>query len=340
MKRKGIIIFSVVCIILVLFSIGIVVRLQSRIEPNPVGTVGNTAGNLYNGGVFCENDGYVYFSNPHDGNALYRMLPDETEQEKLIATEIGSINAAGDYIYFYQKGSGSGEGFGYVFDSTGVFRAEKKNPKRITCLDQIRGSHLVLADNTLYYNTISSADGDSLKKVDMDGENMEVLLKAPVTPACIDRSTLYFANADGNNHLMSLSAGSKNAAAFLAEDVYMPIVDGSTIYYIDMHNNYALASFDSLTGTKTFLTREWVDTYNISDSYIYYQTAGDAPQLKRMSKDGTFSEAVADGAYYNISLTSQYAYFTKFGTDRPIYKTPVNGAVFVSTLQATPQAGF
>ena len=32
---------------------------------------GSTAGNLYNGGLFCEYDGTVYFSNPSDGGKLY-----------------------------------------------------------------------------------------------------------------------------------------------------------------------------------------------------------------------------------------------------------------------------
>ena len=50
---------------------------------NPPGTVGNTAGNLYNSGLFCEYDGTVYFSNAADNGALYSMNVDETEVKKL-----------------------------------------------------------------------------------------------------------------------------------------------------------------------------------------------------------------------------------------------------------------
>ena len=32
---------------------------------------GNTAGNLYNGGLFCEYNGVIYFSNPNDNGRLY-----------------------------------------------------------------------------------------------------------------------------------------------------------------------------------------------------------------------------------------------------------------------------
>lgn len=340
MKRKIITIFSIACIVLVLIVTGVVVHFNNRIEKNPEGTVGNTAGNLYNGGLFCENDGYVYFSNPYDSYALYRMRPDETEMEKLIETETCSINAAGKYFYFYQKGSGSGEGFGYMISTTGVYRAEKENPNKIACLDRVLSDNIVLADNTIYYNTAKQSEGVSLKKIDIDGENAQVLLDYKVIPACVDNSSLYFCNTVNNGHLMELKQGSTKPNDILAEDIYMPVVDGNTVYYIDIHNNYSLVSYDMLSGEKTVLTSDRTDLYNISDFYIYYQTAGDSPQLKRVSKDGAFSEVVADGAYCDINVTSQFVYFHNFRTDSPIYKTPVNGDVSVSTFDAAKQAGF
>lgn len=340
MKRKIITIFSIICIAVAFIATGIVVQLNQRIVKNPVGTVGNTAGNLYNGGLFCEDDGYVYFSNPYDTYALYRMRPNETEMEKLIETETSSINAAGKYFYFYQKGSGSGEGFGYMISTTGVYRAEKENPKKIECLDRVLSETMVLADNSIYYNTAKQAEGVNLKKIDIDGDNGEVLLNYKITPACVNNSALYFNNTVDNGHLMQLPLGSKNAADILPEDMYMPIVDGTTVYYIDIHNNYALVSYDMSNGQKAFLTTERTDMYNISDLYIYYQTAGDTPQLKRISKDGRFSEVVAEGVYRNINVTSEYVYFQKYGTERPVYKTPVNGIVSVSTFDAAKLTGF
>ena len=37
--------------------------LTKRIVTSTPGMVGNTAGNLYNLGLFCESDGMIYFSN-------------------------------------------------------------------------------------------------------------------------------------------------------------------------------------------------------------------------------------------------------------------------------------
>lgn len=338
MKRKTTIILFVILIISIIAGAGIAVTLSRKVPKNPVGTVGNTAGNLYNGGLFCEDDGYVYFANPYDGDAMYRMKPDETAMEKLISTEVGSINAAGKYIYYYQKSSGAGVGFGYIISTTGVYRAEKKNPRKSFCLDKVLSENLVLADSSLYYNTSNLSEGIRFKKIDIDGSNRETLFDYKVIPACAADSTLYFSNTTDNSYLLSLRLGSKSTSVLLPEDVYMPVVDGNTVYYIDIHNNYALVRYELATGTKTVLADERTDMFNMSDLYIYYQTAGDTPMLKRVSKDGSFSEVVAEGAYRNISLTSQYAYFTRFGADTPIYKTPVNGAVNVTVFDNALQA--
>ena len=114
MKKK---IITAVCLLSVLalcITIFVVSSIRRKIPENPPGTVGNTSGNLYNKGLFCEKDGYVYFANAYDGSALYSMRSDETDMKKLIPTEVTSINTDGNYLYYYQASSGSGEGFGYV----------------------------------------------------------------------------------------------------------------------------------------------------------------------------------------------------------------------------------
>lgn len=332
MRKKVITIFSVICIILVFICAGVIIHLSQRIEQNPEGTIGNTAGNLYNGGLFCEDDGYVYFSNPYDNYALYRMTPKETDFEKLIATETGSINAAGKYFYYYQKGSGSGEGFGYMISTTGIYRAEKKNPQKVKCLDRILSDTIVLADNSIYYNTAGQSTGLSLKRVDITGKTKESILDYLVTPACVYNSTLYFNNTVDNGHLMAIAPGSARATSTLKEDVYMPVVDGKNVYYIDVHDNYSLACYNMSSRTKLTLVPERVDMFNISDNYIYYQTAGKNPQFKRVTNTGASPEVIAEGAYCNINITSEYVYFTEFNTDTPVYKTPVNGEINVSTF--------
>lgn len=339
MKRKIITVISIICIAALCIGAAIAVSLSHKIPGNPVGTVGNTAGNLYNNGIFCEDDKYVYFANPYDNGSLYRMKPDETDISKLISTQVCSINSGGDYLYYYQKSIGSGEGFGYMFNATGIYRASKKNTSKLSCLDKVFGSNVVLADNSLYYN-VSAEDGTFLKKIGIDSKEPKILLTNPIVPACVDNSTLYYQNTKTDLHLMGIDLTNDRVYQVLSDDtdIYMPIVDGNELYGIDIHNNYALLRIDLSTGEKTILDETRTDMLNLSDQYVYYQTSGDNPQFKRVSRDGSRTDVIANGAYNTISLTSQYVYFIQFGSEVPVYKIPLDGDLSISTFDAALQA--
>lgn len=336
MKKRVITIICVVFVILICAGLGLAGYLSKRIPKNPEGTIGNTAGNLYNNGLFCENDGLVYFANAYDNNALYVMRPDESEMKKLIATETSSINADGRYLYYYQGGTGSGTGLGYVINTTGVYRAAKNGSSGSVCLDRALGKYVLLADNTVYYT--DSDKTIALKKVSTNGKDKAVLLELDILPVSVQNSTFYYMNNADNLHLMALDLKTNTSRQVLAYDIYMPIIEGNMVYGIDIHDNYSLISMNTSDGTLTLLDSARTDMLNLTDDYIYYQTSGDTPQLKRIRRDGSDMEVVADGTYSNINATSQYVYFTKFGSDIPVYKTPSYGAVNVTSFDAAAQA--
>lgn len=338
MKRKIIISICIICIVLVCAGLAVTNYMMNRIPKNPEGTVGNTSGNLYNNGLFCESEGYVYFANAYDSNALYCMKPDETEMKKMVYTEVASLNADSKFLYYYQGGSGSGTGtgLGFMISTTGVYRASKKDPSNVACLDRVNGKYVLLADNDVYYT--NSGDEVSLRKASIDGKTKETLLSLDILPVSVQNSTFYYMNNEKDLHLMALDLKTKTSRQVLAEDVYMPIIEGSTVYGIDVHDNYSLVRIDTTSGTKTLLDNSRVDMLNAADGYIYYQTSGDTPQLKRIRRDGTGMEVVAEGTYTNINATSQYVYFTKFGSAMPVYKTSVSGPVNVTTFDAASQA--
>lgn len=336
MKRKVIIIICFCFCALICVGLIIMSNIQKRIPENPAGTIGNTSGNLYNGGLFCENDGYVYFSNPYDGRSLYCMRPDESEMKKLVPTQVGSINADGKFLYYYQGGSGGNAGFGFLISTTGVFRTQKDNPRNIACLDRVLGKYVILADNTVYYSCAD--DGVSLMSIGIDGENKETLLDLDILPVSVQDSTFYYINNEEDLHLMAYDLRSKSSRQVLLDDIYMPIIEGNTIYGIDIHDNYSLVRLNMSTGEKTLLDSDRTDIINVTDGYIYYQTSGKTPQLKRIRRDGSDMAVVRDGAHSNINATSGYVYFTGFGSMTPMYKTPASGPVNVTTFDAASAA--
>ncbi|MCD8039392.1 MAG: DUF5050 domain-containing protein [Lachnospiraceae bacterium] len=336
MKKRVIAIICIAFIVAGCALLAVYEHIQSSVPENPAGTVGNTSGNLYNGGLFCENDGYVYFSNAYDSGTLYRMLPDESAVEKLSSASVSSINADGKFLYFYQSGSSGSAGLGYLINSYGVFRMAKEKADNISCLDRVLGQYVILADNTVYYTSLES--DVSLMSLGTDGSDKEMLLQLDILPVSVQDSTFYYINNTDNLHLMALDLNTKTSRQVLSEDVYMPIIEGNTVYGIDIHDNYSLISLDISTGEKTLLDSDRTDMLNVTDSYIYYQTSGETPQLKRIRRDGSDMEIVMDGAYSNINATSRYVYFTDFNSDVPVYRTSVSGAVSVAAFDAASDA--
>lgn len=330
MKKKTIAIIAALCVVIAGVAVGNFFYKKSQVHINPEGTVGNTCGNLYNNGLFCEDEEYVYFSNPYDNYALYRMRADETEMQKVMSTQTKSLNIDDKYLYYYQSGSGGNAGLGYLINTTGIFRVQKDNPDMVECLDRTLGKYLILSDNHLYYTCTENSV--ALNKMTINGEEKEILLETNILPASIQNSTLYYTNVENDLHLMAYDLNTGSIHQVLADDIYMPIIEGNMVYGIDIHNNYALVSINISDGTKTVLDTDRTDMLNVTDLYIYYQTSGDNPQLKRVSKTGSEPEVVSDGVYNNINATSKYVYFTRFNTDTPVYKTPVSGLVNVTTF--------
>lgn len=339
MQKKIIILISTFTILIALGLSVYFTNQAKKIPENSLTTVGNTAGNLYNGGYFCQDEEYVYFSNPYDNYALYRMLPDETKMEKLVSMQIKQINSAGKYLYYYQYGSGanSAEGLGSLINMVGVYRCEKKKPKENSCIELTRLDNLILAGNNLYYDA-NDQNGVYLKEASLDGKTITQLTDYKITAACADNGKLYFHNTTTNFYLQSLNLTTKQISDVLKEDVYMPIVDGNEVFYIDIHNHYALVKYNLVTAEKIVLDETRTDMFNLSDRYVYYQTAGDQPQFKRIARNGSDMQVVADGAYNTFQITSNYVYFRKFQSELPVYKIPLDGSLAISTFDAANKA--
>ena len=108
---------------------------------------------------------------------------------------------------------------------------------------------------------------------------------------------------------------------------------------MDVANNYRLCRYFPTENSVEVLTKDRVDAFNILGDYIYYQkNSKTEPALKRMYTDGSNVEIVAQGNFSNISMTSNYVYFTAFDSETPIYKTPTYGPVMITAFDAAEAA--
>ena len=143
---------------------------------------GNTAGNLYNGGAFCEYNGTIYFSNPSDAYKLYSMDSDGTNLKKLANDIPTYINADENYVYYIRNNPRGSLDFNYVaFYQNALVRIDHDG-NNLVILDQEPCLYASLLGNYIYYLHYSTDDASTLYKVRIDGaEQKQVMSRAVYT---------------------------------------------------------------------------------------------------------------------------------------------------------------
>lgn len=336
-KTKNIIIIASTFAILALIVTLLVIT--GKMPMNDNYTVGNTAGNLNNGGLFCESDGRVYFANAYDNNALYSMNPDETDIKKLNGNSVASINAGGDYLYYYmESGASGGTGLGYMGRTAGIYRS-RKDGKKTTCLDRTYAVTMQLCGSYLYYQDYNNKTGTQLTKIKIDKSDKTTVADYVINPASFVNGTIYFNGTQDDHALYILNTASDSITSIWQGNIWNPIYQDGYIYYMDVANDYRLCRYSMSQNLVEVLTNDRVDYFNVYYSYIYYQKSSKTdPALKRMYIDGSNPEVVANGVYENINITSQYVYFNQYGASVPVYQTSTTGIINVTPFDAAKNA--
>ena len=286
----------------------------------PAGVVGNTAGNLNNYGWYCEQDGVVYFSNAYDNGALYSMTPNRQDLKKIIDLDVEYINAGGDYVFFYGVPSNTTSGIGSVVSKPGMYMI-KKNGKDLKALTKDISRSMILYGNRIYYQHYTEKTGTTFAVMDVSKHESEELL-----PYMIN---IYYNGMYDNHFLYAYNLDTNTENLLWEGDIWNPIFDGTYVYYMDVLNDYRLCRYSISNNTIEILSKERTDLFNVYGNFIFYQTSGQNPALKRMNTDGTGVVTIAEGVYNHIGATSTYVYFSAFGSDVPVYCTPTYGDPYV-----------
>lgn len=301
---------------------------SERIPANPDGTIGNTAGNLNNGGLFCEHEGRVYFANPEDSNCLYSMTVDETDVQKLYAGNVCNILTGGEYVYYFMR-----EPVGTSLDNLRVshafFRSELDGEKtKIMTKDVV--IHTQLVNDTLYILTVDKK-GPVFYRMNTDRSHYKELDRNDINPSCAYDGMIYYNGTLLNHYLYALDTQTDTSNVLWKGNLWYPVLEGNYFYYLDVENNYRLCRYDYTKEVVEILTHDRVDCFNVGSGYIYYQcNSKEEPALKRMQLDGSDITIIAEGNYTAIHMTSKYVYFKEFGEDNNWYHSPIGSDTYSS----------
>lgn len=298
---------------------------RGRVSEIPTGTIGNTAGNLNNEGLFAEAGGKVYFSNPYDNGALYVMNPDCTGLERLNDMSARYVNVGGNFVFFCGKPNDTTSGLGGMVARPGMYRVDLKTGK-IKSMTKDATQSMILVDNNIYYQHYTKSDSATFAKISLNTKESEDLLDFLVNPACYSNGKIYYNGMYDDHYLYAYDINTGENVSIWEGNIWNPILQDGYVYYMDVLNDYRLCRYNTSENTIEVLTKDRVDFFNVYNDYIYYQkSSSSTPALKRMRTDGSENMEIIAGVYKNINITSTYVYFSAFGSDVPLYRTPTAG---------------
>lgn len=284
---------------------------------------GNTAGNLYNDGLFCEYDGIIYFANPNDDNHLYQMNVNGNDVKKISDDSAAFINADENYIYYARTGDNSESDFAFLHINThSLCKIRRDGKGEVKVLDTDPCMYASLVGNYLYYVHYNTKEASTLYRIKNDGEERTMVFPQPYFTCSTNQNFIYYNGLDGDHNVYRYNTATGAQDLIYEGNCWMPIVEGNSIYFMDCDNSYSLAKVDLSTGEKITLANDWVDCFNVHNGTVYFQRNGNTPAFCSVRTDGSDYKVLKEGIFTEINIAGDLIFFKDYSSER-FYKMSI-----------------
>lgn len=315
---KRFFIFLIVISLLVITVL--LIKITSRIPENPTDYTGNTAGNLYNRGLFAEDENYIYFANLADNFRLYRTTHDLADTVRLNKDSVEYINpdASSTFLYYSRINYRQNTNGNTVFDllDSGIYRYNLKNGGLSRLYTETCGT-VLLGGNNLFYQTHGGDGNFDFYSLAVNKENAKASLitSEHIQPVNFRNGLLYYSGVTNDHCLYALSPETGDSALFADLDCFRPVVTENGTYFLSQKHQYSLFYLPNNDDTATLITNERVSSYNISKDgrTLFYQIdGGKNNRLCRYDIATEQETELLQGDFSNLNTVSDYLFFTDF----------------------------
>lgn len=262
-------------------------------------------GNINNSGYVAEDAEWVYYDNPDDGWALYKVRKNGEDKTLIDEDEAFYINVAGDWIYYVDDSSNSSL---YKIRTDGT---EKERLLRVGCYS------VTVYKDWIYYIT---EDDGYIYRIRTDGTENTLIegghqcydlniygdrLYYAATSDDYVRCGIYSANADGDEKLRLI-----NGYCY-----YVNVADGWIYYQNDSEYGYIYKIRTDGT-EETRLNEEDSYDLNVYDGWIYYtlyNAETDTTEgMCRIKTDGTGRTFMNSEDCYDLNIADGWIYYLTY----------------------------
>lgn len=284
---------------LLLCFLVLLLLLPSCRAPNEVasaGELGNTPGNIVNGGFVAENENFYFWATTGESK-IYKSTKDFSKNQEIFEGKFGAteINVADRYIYFTDG-------------IPGYLRKMTIDGKKGKVLTLCRVENVIVSGERIYYKTFEMEyDKEKVYSCDLNGKN-RIFIAKNVSQFLVDRETIYYINRDDGHSLWSMDLSGKNNKKLNSEHTIDLVFDNKYLYYT-VAESFNIFRMDKETLQAECINDESCATINIYGDWIYYGANRYLGPLCRMSKDGKIKEQLLNAPVAEINVVDNFVFY-------------------------------
>ncbi|SDB10121.1 DUF5050 domain-containing protein [Eubacterium oxidoreducens] len=291
---------------------------------------GNTDGNLYNYGLFCEYEDTIYFANPSDNFRLYSMDFTGNNLQKLCDDAVYSINADANYLYLIRDNSESTDYMSFMhYNNYALYRCEHDG-SNMKVMDANPCLYASLVGNYIYYLHYDDEVATKTYRVCINLDDPEEVFNEPNYTCSTKNESIYYVGTDHDHDIHKLNTETNTKTTIKTGNYWLVQENGGFLYYLDNTDGYKLKRvlLSDPQNSEETLVNGWVENYNTLGNILFYQyheNSGTNSGLYRMDLSTLESTLIISGEYKNINCTSTYTYFQDYNDSKTMYMVPTSG---------------
>ena len=275
--------------------------------------VGNSSGNLMNGGLIIRYHNRYIFSDFSNNEFIASVDLKWTDKQIIHRSASRNFNIYGTSLIFCDLGDGQkiksldlvtnqletlviddtfllnvvGDSIFYRNNTDGqkIYRFDLKTKKNV-CLTDCRSWYITPVNGKIYFRNY---DILKLASVDYNGEEYKVMSEDTPVDIIHDEKYLFYGNWNKGKRLTRLEIGhSAEDEEAVCDDAAFSINEtGDTLYYSNCDDNKSLYCIKKNGTNRTKLINQPVWCLNIVDQYMYFRIHGDEQSLYRCKINST-----------------------------------------------------
>jgi len=270
--------------------------------------LGNTFGNINNGGYAAIKGEWIFYQNVNDGGKLYRIKTDGTSCSKLCDDKVAYINITGAWLYYSN-----------IDDDRRIYKIRTDGTNRSKFSDNSYCLGVTLAGDWIYYRGSFSS---IIYKINIDGSQHQKLGDEKGVFINVADDWVYFIK--NRTELCKIKKDGTGSQKISNGKFVSINVAGDYIYFRNGDDGDKLYKIQTDGKKSIKLCDDNVDSINVAGEWIYYANKSDGGKLYKISIDGTGRQKLNDISSCSINVAGAWIYF-QTADQKTLYKVRTDG---------------